>query len=114
MSKTVSLCLTLGAAHLLSQLAAVPGLITDATALYRVGEFNESHLSDLPAPPQKDATPAEVDAWAKHLMEPVEISVATHGALKSALKTSIEKGMLPASKPARHLISELDLAPKED
>ena len=111
--KTVFITLTTGAAHLLSQIAAVPGLLTDAATLYRVGEFSETHLADLPTPPDK-AEPAQVNAWADAPLDPIEVSVSTHSALKTAVNTAIEKGMLPASKPACCLIRELDLAPKEE
>ncbi len=111
--KTVTITLTTGAAHLLGQLAAVPGLMTDAATLYRVGQFAESHLSDLPVAP-KDAAPADIDAWANCIREPLEVSTGVHAALKTAVKTAIEKGMLPGGKPTLCLIRELDLAPKED
>jgi hypothetical protein len=120
MTTPTLLNLTTGAASLLGQIAGIPGLITDAKSLYRVGSFAENHLSDLGAPPAAPAAGSDKEtiaawevisrAWAAKPVEPVAISEGTKQALAAAVEAACAKGMLPANIHTNVLLRELGLA----
>ncbi len=120
---TAILVLTTGAASLLGQIAGVPGLITDAKSLYRVGSFAENHLSDIGAPPAAPAAgsdketvaawEAESKAWAAAMRDPISVSEGTKQSLAAAVDAACAKGMLPANVHTNVLIRQLGLAPAD-
>lgn len=119
--------ITNGAAKLLENLAAVPGLCTAPADLYRVGKaVDENIVLDPPERPRFDnpQMPTEADlakakrydtdmkAWI-NLDCQYEVSEKQQESIKTFLKTAIEKGALPATKPAFVLMDAFGLAPQD-
>jgi hypothetical protein len=106
---TTTLPLTVGAADLLAQLSAAPGLLTAPGHLMAVGLFAEAHLADLPPKPADANDVAAWRAWDREPMPPVEIKPKTLEALRVLVKAATEKGYLPARPATVRLLAALDL-----
>lgn len=119
MSKKHNITLTNGAANVLSQLGSIPGLITEPNILFRFGEFNENHLSNIETPPDISNPPTKEElavqkSWANTTWTGLEIGEKTREALKAVVTTAITKGILPSGKPVMVLMRELGIAPESE
>lgn len=114
-----ALCLTVGAANILGEIAAAPGLLSVPADLYRVGRFAEDHLTDLPQrPAKKDGQTdlewiADLKAWDRTILPTVEIKPAAYESLRALVRSSIEKSMLPARPSTVALLRALGLGPED-
>lgn len=111
---TTALHLTTGAADLLGQIAAAPGLLTKATDLYRVGQFAEDHLSDLPDRPARDERTEKewieaLKAWERTTLAAIEAKPATVESLRTLVRAAVEKGSLPARPATTVLLRALGM-----
>jgi hypothetical protein len=118
----MKLDLTNGSARILAELSAAPGMLTAADALFRVGAFAESQLSNLPqqaAQPGSNAQPADWQAWSAETkawnLLPIELEATERqrDALKLLVKAAIEKGAMPATAATATLLRALGLQPED-
>lgn len=102
--------LTNGAAVELATLAAGRGLLTKPALVRRVSRFVKEHLRDLP---EDCKDPAAMAAWADESFICPEVRERERDALKALVKAACEKGALPCSAGAGHLLEVLGLADDE-
>ncbi len=118
-----TITLTNAAAARLGQIANTPGLLTSPDDLYRVGAFNEDHLSEIPHAPEPPLQPATLAArkawevalkdWAKTEMPPITTTEKRIDAVKALLKSAADKGALGGTSPDRLLLAAFRLAPQD-
>jgi hypothetical protein len=118
-----TIALTTAAAARLGQIANTPGLLTSPDDLYRVGAFNEDHLSEIPHAPEaplqtapkadREAWEAALKAWAKAEFPLITTTEKRIDAIKALLKSAAEKGALGGTAPDRLLLAVFRLAPQD-
>ena len=123
MTDKPTITLTHAAAARLGQIANNPGLLTSPDDIYRVGAFNEDHLSEIPRSPEpplqsapmaeRQAWEADLKAWAKTEMQPITTTEKRMDAIKALLKSAAEKGALGGTAPDRLLLRVFRLAPQD-
>lgn len=104
------LSLTNGATAELANLVQGRGLLTKPALIRRVGKFTKKHLRDLP---RDIKDPAEMADWSDEVFLEVEIGEQWRDALKALVKSAAEKGALPGTPGAAHLLEVLGLADDE-
>lgn len=102
--------LTNGATVELATLVQTRGLLTKPALLRRVGKFAKKHLRDLPRE-CKDS--GEFADWSDEVFLEVEIGEQWRDALKALVKSAAEKGGMPGTAGAAHLLEVLGLADEE-
>lgn len=116
--------LTNSAAARLGQIANTPGLLTGPDDLFRVGAFNEDHLSEIPKAPEaplQSAPRAEITAWetaikawSKTAFPPIITTPKRVDAVKALLKAASEKGVLGGASHDLVLLRAFGLAPSDE
>lgn len=104
--------LTNGAAVELAMLASpgVRGLLTKPVHIRRVSQFIREHMRDLP---RDCKDPGEMADWADEDFIAPEVRERTRDALKALVKAACDKGVLPCTAGAGHLLEVLGLADEE-
>ena len=107
---THKLALTNGATVELANLVQTRGLLTKPALIRRVGKFAKKHLRDLP---RECREVAEMADWSDEQFLEAEIGEQWRDAIKALVKSAAEKGVLPATPGAAHLLEVLGLADDE-
>ena len=102
--------LTNGAAVELAYLAAGRGLLTKPALIRRVSRFVKEHLRELP---EDCKDPAAMADWADEPFISPEVRERERDAIKALVKAAGEKGALPCTAGAGHLLEVLGLADDE-
>lgn len=117
MAKTHPLNLTRTAAHLLAQVLSVPGLTKDTGHLFRAGQVNEDHLSEVGGPPFPNAKADDADkvaknkAWGNEPFPAFEVTERQRETLKALVGAGIE--VIPPGKHTNVLLRELGMSPED-
>ncbi len=104
--------LTNGAAVELATLTSqqVRGLLTKRHLIHRVSQFVKEHLRDLP---HECRDPDAMADWADEPFIAPEVRERTRDALKALVRAAADKGVLPCTAGAGHLLEVLGLADEE-
>lgn len=118
-----TIILTNAAAARLNQLSNTPQLVTGIDDLYRIGGFNEDHLSDVPPGPQApletasrdviDAWRLAIKTWAAAKLPEITTTQRRIDSIKAMLKSAADKGLLAGSATDRQLLRVFGLAPED-
>lgn len=115
-----ALKLTRGAVQAISEIAAIPGLLTDINISCRVNEFTDYIAPDLGPQPKlkKDATQWDAEAYVEAVkkwrlveLDPIEISEKIRDALKELMTAAQKAGKLSAERHTSLVMRALGLAP---
>lgn len=101
---THKLALTNGATVELANLVQTRGLLTKPALIRRVGKFVKKHLRDLP---RECRDVAEMADWSDESFLNIEINDEWRDALRALVKSAAEKGALPCTPGAAHLLEVL-------